>query len=157
MQISINVNDYYILDAGWPWRRSPGADELITFTDWKDGNVNFFHAIKTAIADVKGSIGLEFNEINLETKSIYDTIFPDNEKADISEFTRKMKNVKSAEEINLIKQGARIADLAGAVAVKAIREGAKECDVALCTTQAMIKEISLTYPDAELMDSEYEQ
>jgi creatinase len=61
--------------------------------------------------------------------------------------------IKSAEEIALIREGARTADLGGAAIRDAIREGASEHEVALIGTQAMVRHIAATFPHAELMDS----
>jgi hypothetical protein len=61
--------------------------------------------------------------------------------------------VKSAEEIAVIRNGARIADIGGAACVEAIDEGVPEYEVALHSTRAMVREIARTYPQAELMDT----
>ena len=68
----------------------------------------------------------------------------------------KMRMIKSPEEIELIKQGARIADLGGEVVVKAIKEGAAEHEIALASTNAMVKEIADTYPHSEIRDSKFQ-
>ena len=65
----------------------------------------------------------------------------------------RMRMVKSAEEIAVIRNGARIADIGGAACVEAIGEGVPEYEVALHATQAMVREIAATYPHAELMDT----
>jgi creatinase len=65
----------------------------------------------------------------------------------------RLRMIKSAEEIAVIKQGARIADIGGAACVEAIAEGVPEHEVALHSTQAMVREIARTFPHAELMDS----
>ena len=65
----------------------------------------------------------------------------------------KMRMLKSPEEIELIKQGARIADLGGETAVKVIEEGVGEHEIALASTDAMVREIADTYPHSEIRDS----
>jgi creatinase len=65
----------------------------------------------------------------------------------------RQRMVKSAEEIALIKEGARIADIGGFAAVEAIQVGAGEHEIALHATQAMVKQIALRFPHAELMDT----
>ena len=67
-----------------------------------------------------------------------------------------MRMIKSPEEIELIKQGARIADLGGEAVVKAIKEGAAEHEIALASTNAMVKEIADTYPHSEIRDSKFQ-
>jgi creatinase len=61
--------------------------------------------------------------------------------------------VKSAEEIALIKEGARIADLGGAAIRDAIRPGTREIDVAMAGRDAMELEIARSHPDSELRDT----
>lgn len=68
----------------------------------------------------------------------------------------KMRMIKSPQEIELIKQGARIADLGGEAVVKAIKEGAAEHEIALASTNAMVKEIADTYPHSEIRDSMFQ-
>jgi creatinase len=61
--------------------------------------------------------------------------------------------IKSDEEIELIKQGARIADHGGEAVKRAIKEGVGEHEVALAGTDAMVREIATTFPHQELRDS----
>jgi creatinase len=53
----------------------------------------------------------------------------------------------------LIRQGARICDIGGAATVEAIAEGVPEYEVALHSTQAMVRAIAAAYPHTELMDT----
>ena len=61
--------------------------------------------------------------------------------------------IKSNEEIEIIKNGARIADLGGEEIVKNIREGNTEIEIAIAGRDRMEREIVKTYPDAEYMDT----
>ena len=54
--------------------------------------------------------------------------------------------IKSAEEIAVIRNGARTADIGGEAVVAAIHDGVPEYEVALAGTQAMVREIAKTYP-----------
>src|SRR5262249_44068301 len=72
---------------------------------------------------------------------------------DIASPTMRMRMVKSKEEIELIRQGARIADVGGSACVEAIAEGAPEYEVALHATEAMVRAIARAYPDVELRDT----
>ncbi|MGY6298081.1 hypothetical protein ACXIUY_24315, partial [Vibrio parahaemolyticus] len=60
---------------------------------------------------------------------------------------------KSAEEIALIKQGAQVCDIGGAALVNAVNEGVPEYEVALASTQAMVREIGQRFEHVELMDT----
>ena len=53
----------------------------------------------------------------------------------------KLRMIKSDEEIEIIKNGARIADLGGEEVVKNIKEGATELEVAIAGRDRMEREI----------------
>ena len=59
----------------------------------------------------------------------------------------------SIEEIALIKSGAAVADAGGAALVAAMNEGVPEYEVALASTQAMVRKIAKRHPHSELMDT----
>jgi creatinase len=61
--------------------------------------------------------------------------------------------IKSTEEIKIIKNGARIADIGGEEMVKNIRIGESELEIAIAGRDRMEREIAKTYPDAEYMDT----
>ncbi len=138
------------IDAGQPWRRSLGSDDCVTYTDWQRNN--YFHAVRNIVGYVPGKVGLEFDHVNLESKAKFDIAIP-NRIVDIGLPTMEMRMIKSQEEIAVIRNGARIADLGGAAAVEALHDGVPEHEVALHSTQAMVREIANTYPDVEVMDS----
>jgi creatinase len=64
-----------------------------------------------------------------------------------------LRMIKSAEEIDLIKGGARTADIGGEAVKAAIKLGTREIDVAMAGRDAMELEISKSYPDSEIRDS----
>ena len=136
------------IDAGQPWRRTFGDN--ITYTDWRRDN--YFHALQTLLPKAK-RIGIEFDHISLDARSLLEDAFPGVTFVDIAKATMWKRTVKSAEEIELIRNGARIADLGGEAVRDAISAGAREHEVALAGTQAMVREIARTYPHAELMDT----
>jgi creatinase len=136
------------IDAGQPWRRTVGDN--ISYTDWRRDN--YFFALQQELRNCR-RIGIEFDHVNLELDRLLQDALPDVELVDIGQATMWMRTVKSAEEIALIKQGARIADLGGAAVRAAIAETVPEHEVALAGTQAMVREIARSFPDAELMDS----
>ena len=72
---------------------------------------------------------------------------------DLGDATMHMRMVKSDEELALIRQGARICDHGGKTLLTAVREGAREFEVALESTRAMVRAIADTFPHTELMDT----
>ena len=136
------------IDGGQPWRR--GFGENVIFTDWEKDN--YFRAIQQEVTN-SGRVGIEYDHINLENLKKLQDALSDAELVDISKMTMWQRMVKSAEEIELIRNGAQVADIGGAACVEAIGEGVPEYEVALHSTQAMVREISRRYPESDIMDS----
>jgi len=136
------------IDGGQPWRR--GFGENVIFTDWEKDN--YFKAVQQEVTN-SGRVGIEYDHINLENLKKLQDALAEAELVDISKMTMRQRMVKSAEEIELIRNGAQIADIGGAVCVEAIGEGVPEYEVALHSTQAMVHEISRRYPESDIMDT----
>lgn len=137
------------IDGGQPWRRVVG-DYVVIYTDWQRDN--YYRAVQQEIKN-KGRVGLEFDHISLDMLTKLKDALPAVEFVDISEPTMRLRMVKSNEEIELIKNGANVCDIGGAALVAAVREGAPEHEIALASTQAMVREIARRYPHSELMDT----
>lgn len=136
------------LDGGQPHRRTYG-DNLI-FTDWRAGN--YFRAVQQLIADGK-TLGIEYDHINIQNLEQLKTALPKAKLTDIAALVMPLRMIKSAEEIAHITKMAAIADLGGAACVEAVGVGVAEHEVALHSTQTMVREIAKTWPDGELMDT----
>ena len=136
------------IDAGQPYRRTYG--ENLVYTDWRRDN--YTNAVIELVGD-SGKIGIEFDHVNLSLLQKLKDSLTKSELLDISQECMKLRMIKSDEEIALIRQGTRIADIGGSACVEAISEGVPEYQVALHSTQAMVKEIAVTFPHLELMDT----
>ena len=145
--VTISAN----IDASQPWRRS--HCENIIYTDWKKDN--FLKAITSIIDEneIPKNIGIENDHITLEMNEKIQSIFSASAFTDISKKLMKLRMIKSKEEIEIIKNGARIADIGGEEIVKNVKEGATELEIAITGRDKMEKEIAKTYPDAEYMDT----
>jgi creatinase len=141
---SISAN----IDGGQPWRRTFGAN--LAYTDWQRDN--YFRAVQRLVPN-RGRVGVEFDHLTLERQQKLQDALPEAVLVDVAAACMRARMVKSAEEIALIREGARIADLGGAACRDAIALGVPEHEVALQGTQAMVREIARTFPHAELMDS----
>ncbi len=139
------------IDASQPWRRSH-CDNII-YTDWKRDN--FLKAIVSIIGrnEPPKYIGIEYDHITLEMREKIGSIFTFSIFSDISKELMQLRMIKSNEEIEIIKNGARIADLSGQEIVKNIKEGNTELEIAIVGRDLMEREIAKTYPDAEYMDT----
>ncbi len=141
---SISAN----IDGGQPYRRTFG-DNLV-YTDWQRDN--YYRAVQQLLAAPR-RVGIEFDHVSLERREKFGVALPAAEFVDIAQTVMAQRMVKSDEEIELIRNGARIADIGGAACAEAIAAGVPEHEVALHSTQAMVREIARTYPHGELMDT----
>lgn len=147
---SITVTPW--VDGGMPWRTTYG--ENIVYSDWEAQNV--FRAIQHALDEraIKPQrIGIEYDGLKVEEYHRFVQWFEGVELVNVAQALMNQRVVKSDEEVYLISQGARIAEI-GARAIKnAIREGITEYELAMIGTNAMIPEIAKTYPAQELRET----
>jgi len=139
------------IDASQPWRRSH-TDNVI-YTDWKRDN--FLKAIVSIIGrdEPPKNIGIENDHVTVDVKEKLTSIFIFSSFSDVSNDLMNLRMIKSNEEIEIIKNGARIADLGGEEIVKNIRVGESELEIAIAGRDRMEREIAKNYPDAEYMDT----
>ena len=96
------------IDSSQPWRRSH-CDNII-YTDWKKDN--FLRAIVSFIGrdEPPKNIGIENDHITLDMREKIGSIFTFSIFRDISKKLMRLRMIKSNEEIENIKNGARMAD-----------------------------------------------
>lgn len=136
------------IDGGQPWRRTFGNN--VTYTDWSRDN--YFHAVRKLVGSAM-RIGIEFDHVNIDLLNLLKSEFPAVDFVDIAAPSMMQRMIKSAEEITHIKEMTRIADIGGAACVDAIGVGVSEREVALHSTATMIREISKSWPEGELLDT----
>ncbi len=140
------------IDAGMPWRTSYGDN--IVYTDWNRDN--YYEGIREALrrAGVNAKrVGVEDDSLPTLLRGRLENALNGAELVDISLESMRQRMFKSAEEIEVIKHGARIADLGGEAIRDAIRTGVAEYEVALAGTEAMVHEIAKTFPHREVRDT----
>lgn len=140
------------IDAGMPWRTSYG--ENIVYTDWRRDN--FYFGLQEALRQrdvVPSRLGVEDDTLPVMLRNNVQDAFPQATLVDVSQAAMRQRMIKSSEEIDVIKHGARIGDLGGEAIKAAIREGIAEYEVALIGTEAMVHEIAKTFPDQEVRDT----
>ncbi|NDV98301.1 aminopeptidase P family protein [Salipiger sp. PrR002] len=136
------------IDAGQPWRRCHGDN--ITYTDWARNN------LWRAVRQVTGSgkvIGYEGDHLTLAQKALLDEFLAPAQSRDIAPATMRQRMMKSPAEIALIRHGAQVADIGGYAIREAVREGAREIDIAMAGRDAMELEIAKRFSDAEYRDT----
>lgn len=136
------------IDAGQPWRRSHGDN--IIYTDWQRNN--FWRAAREVSGSLK-KIGIEADYMTISQRDLLTDMLDNPQLVDLSGPIMAQRMVKSDAEINLIREGARIADIGGEAIRAAIREGVREIDVAIAGRDAMELEIAKSFPDSELRDT----
>mgnify|MGYP001405212912 CR=1 FL=1 len=145
--VTISAN----IDSSQPWRRS-FCDNVI-YTDWKKDN--FLKAIVSIIG--KGqppkNIGIENDHVTIEIKEKLNSLFSFSKFKDVSKDLMKLRIIKSKEEIEIIRNGAKIADIGAGEIVKHIKVGASELEIAMTGRDKMELEIAKIYPEAEYMDT----
>ncbi len=137
------------IDGGQPWRKGV-CDRALIYTDWQRDN--YFRAVQQEVPNA-GRLGIEFDHLPIERMNKLQAALPHAQLVDIAAECMKLRMVKSAEEIAFIRNGAQVCDVGGAALVAAVREGVPEHEVALASTQAMVREIARRYPHTELMDT----
>ena len=107
------------IDASQPWRRSEANN--VIYTDWKRDN--FLKAIVSIIGRDKPpkNIGIENDHVTLSVKEKFILLFSFSKFSDVSKDLMLLRMIKSSEEIQIIKNGARIADIGGEEMVKNIK------------------------------------
>ncbi len=136
------------IDLGQPWRRCYG-DNLI-YTDWQRNN--YWRAVKSLVP-AGGRVAIEGDHMTLASRDLMTEFLGAVDAVDLNREIMALRMIKSAEEIGLIKGGARTADIGGEAIRDAIRVGTREIDVAMAGRDAMELEIARAYPDSELRDS----
>lgn len=140
------------IDAGMPWRTSYG--ENIVYTDWQRDN--YYFAIEEALRErgvAANRLGVEDDWLPLETRNAIQDRFPKAELVDISGPAMRQRMIKSGEEIAVIRESARIADIGGEAVKAAVTEGIQEYEVALAGAEAMTHEIAKSFPHQEVRDT----
>ncbi len=136
------------IDGSQPWRRSI-ADNVI-YTDWRRDN--FWRAVGELVGQ-STRLGIEADHLTLAARSTLEQMLGARELIDLAGDTMQARMIKSDEEIALIREGARIADVGGEAIRQAIRVGTREIDVAMAGRDAMELEIARAHPNSELRDS----
>ena len=136
------------IDAGQPWRRS--FCDNITYTDWQRDN--YWRAIASVTGAGK-TIGYEGDHLTLVQRDKFEDFLKPGATLDISSAVMRQRMHKSAAEIALIREGARVADVGGYAIRDAVKEGVREIDVAMAGRDAMEAEIAKSFPDAEYRDT----
>ena len=136
------------IDAGQPWRRGHGDN--ITYTDWQRDN--YWRAILSVTGEGR-VIGCEADHLTLLQSEKLNHFLKPKRGVDISRGTMEQRMMKSQAELDLIRHGAGVADVGGFAIREAVREGAREIDVAMAGRDAMELEIAKRFPDAEYRDT----
>uniref|UniRef100_UPI0040484065 aminopeptidase P family protein n=1 Tax=Yoonia sp. TaxID=2212373 RepID=UPI0040484065 len=146
--VTDNVTISAGIDAAQPWRRCFGDN--ITYTDWERDN--YWRAI-LSITGSGAVIGMEGDHLTLVQSQKLQAFLTPAKVVDIAPATMVQRMKKSQAELDLIRQGAAVADVGGYAIHDAARAGVREIDVAMAGRDAMELEIAKRFPDAEYRDT----
>ena len=126
---------------------------ILIYTDWKRDN--FLKAIVSIIGrdDPPKNIGIENDHVTLDMREKLVLFLLFQFLSDVSKDLMSLRMIKSDEEIRIIKNGAKIADIGGEEILKNIKEGNTELEISIAGRDKMEREIAKLYPDAEYMDT----
>ena len=82
-------------------------------------------------------MGIEGDQLSITQKSLLDEFLEPRAYLDISNDTMLQRMNKSDAELDLIRQGAAVADIGGYAIKDAVKSGARELDVAMAGRDAM--------------------
>ena len=136
------------IDAGQPFRRSHGT--AITYTDWARDN---FWAAVVSVTGTGRAIGCEADHLTMDRAEALNRFLKPRRGMDVAPATMQQRMVKSPAELDLIRQGAAVADVGGHAIRAAITVGVTELDIAMVGRDAMEREIAKRFPDAEYRDT----
>ena len=99
------------------------------------------------------TVGLEFPDAGAFLKDFSDAL-PQAKLVDVADAAMLIRRTKSPEEIEIIRQGSRIAEVGAYAAINTIHEGVPEYEVTLSATNTMVREIAKAYPHVDIRDGE---
>jgi creatinase len=131
------------VEGGQPWRQS--FHDNISYTDWRRDN--FFYALRQLTPRV-GRLAIELDHVTVKFLRQLESALPGVEFVDIGQASTWMRSIKSAEEQDLLRAGARIAARSATAALGLIVPGALEYEVAIAGLAAMHRGVAAAFPGA---------
>lgn len=140
------------VDGGGPWRATYGQN--IVYSDWESENMlrTVQHTLDERNIKPR-RLGVEFDALVVDEFRSFQNWFEGVELVDTAEALMWRRLVKSEEEIALMREGARIAEIGGRAIKDAIQEGITEYELAHIGIEAMVPEIAKSYPGQELRET----
>jgi len=136
------------IDANQPSRRSHGS--AVTYTDW--ARDNFWRAV-ASVTGTGRAIGCEADHLTMDRAEALNRYLLPSRGMDIAPAAMQQRMLKSAAELDLIRQGAQVADVGGHAIRAAVQVGATELEISMIGRDAMEREIAKRFPDAEYRDT----
>jgi len=134
------------VEGGQPWRQ--GFYGNISYTDWRRDN--FFYALRQLTPRV-ARLAIELDHVTVKFMRQLESALPGVEFVDIGQASLGMRSIKSAEEHDLLRAGARIAAQSATAALSLIGPGVLEYEVAIAGLAAMHRGVAEAFPGAGMM------
>ena len=78
---------------------------------------------------------------------------PQSKFVDVADAAMEIRRVKSPEEIDIVRQGSRIAELGAYAGIKTLQEDVPEYEVVIASNSTMMREVAATFPQIDIRDS----
>lgn len=135
------------VDYGFPWRR--GTCDNISYTNWQ--KENFYYAMQQQLQSAK-TVGVEFPDMGASLQSFSEAL-PHAKFVDVADAAMEIRRVKSPEEVEIVRQGSRIAEIGAYAGIKTLHEGVPEYEVVIASNSAMMREVAVTFPQIDIRDT----
>ena len=134
-----------------PDNQDEDAMVKISYTRIGNGTITGVR-LKSVTGDGK-RVGFEGDHLTIIQREKLENFLNPAQSVDIAELVMRQRMKKSTDEIKLIREGARIADIGGYAIHDALKEGLREIDVSMVGRNALEVEIAKSFPDAEYRDT----
>ena len=97
---------------------------------------------------------MEIPDVGTTTLKSFSEALPLAKLVDVADAAMQIRRIKSPEELEILRQGSRIAELGAYAAINAIHEGVPEYEVVLTSTNTMVREVAAAFPNLDIRDGE---
>lgn len=97
-------------------------------------------------------MGVEFPDMGASLQSFSEAL-PHAKFVDVADAAMEIRRVKSPEEVEIVRQGSRIAELGAYAGIKTLHEGVPEYEVVIASNSAMMRVVAVTFPQIDIRDS----
>ena len=129
-------------------------DDIRLFHDWEmnplENNLRLYGEVLRDNGIANGRLGYEEDSVSVAFKAMIDRALGGFEFVDVAYDTMRQRLIKSEEEIAVIRQGVQVCEAGGYAALKALKPGVTEAEMARAANAAVDEELRKRFPDIEV-------